>query len=50
MAHDDFIFLGNIERFERKLKDLRSDGECKVLTELLAEERRRLEAARLARS
>ncbi len=43
---DDFIPRGNIERFEQKLKASRDDAERRVLKELLAVERQRLDTAR----
>ena len=43
---DDFILKGNIQRFEQKLKASRDDAERRVLVELLAAERQRLNTAR----
>lgn len=45
MAQDDFIPKGNIERFKQQLKDARTEGERKILRELLVVERQRLAAA-----
>jgi hypothetical protein len=42
---DDFIVKGNIKRFEQQLKDVRGERERKVLLELLAIERERLNEA-----
>lgn len=39
---DDFIILGNIERFKQKLKNSHDQSERQVLRDLLAEERQRL--------
>ena len=41
MAHDTFLLMGNIERFEQRLKEPRNDADRKVVRELLAEQRRR---------
>lgn len=43
---DDFIVKANIKRFEQQLKAVRGDGERKVLLELLAIERERLNEGR----
>lgn len=43
---EDFIPKGNIERFEQRLKASRDDDERRVLKELLAAERQRLDVVR----
>ncbi|HSR00098.1 MAG TPA: hypothetical protein VLM36_09285 [Sphingomicrobium sp.] len=46
MTQDDFIPRSNIIRFEQKLKAATDERERKVLRELLAAERRMLDAVR----
>ena len=46
MGTEEFVAKGNIERFERKLKASHDDAQRKVLVELIAAERARLNGAR----